>query len=93
MGPKTIKGKALESKNKDNKTIVKMLVEANKKGLEEAKIERDMMREGVTKKMKKFGTMSDMGGGGDFLFPRELGPSPLNASQVWHLDLCVTLGV
>ena len=27
------------------------------------------------------------------LSPRDLGPSPLNAGQVWHLDLCVTLGV
>ena len=27
------------------------------------------------------------------LSPRDLGPSPLDAGQVWHLDLCVTLGV
>ena len=27
------------------------------------------------------------------LSPRDLGPSPLNAGQVWHLDLCVTLEV
>ena len=27
------------------------------------------------------------------LSPRGLGPPPLNAGQVWHLDLCVTLGV
>ena len=27
------------------------------------------------------------------LSPRDLGPSLLNGGQVWHLDLCVTLGV
>ena len=47
-GGKTLKGKKME-KIKDNKSIVKMLVEANQKGLEEAKIERDMIREASQK--------------------------------------------
>ena len=62
-GRKTLKGKTLE-KFKDNKSIVKMLVEANQKGVEEAKIERDMIREASQKRNEKIWDSVRYGGGG-----------------------------